>query len=120
MLSTERDAAYLWDMLDAALTVHEFTANVRFDSYNRNRMLQFAVERAIEIIGEAARNISDEFKQNHPEIPWRGIIAQRNVIAHEYGEIKQERIWIVVTKHIPELIINLKNLIPPVPQDLDS
>jgi uncharacterized protein with HEPN domain len=44
---------------------------MRFESYNKNRMVQFAVERAIEIIGEAARNISDEFKQNHPEISWR-------------------------------------------------
>jgi len=43
-----------------------------------------AVERAVEIIGEAARNITEYFKQVHPEIPWAGIIGQRNVLAHKY------------------------------------
>ena len=69
----------------------------------------------MEIIGEAANRISDSFQKKHSEIPWKSIIGQRNILIHEYGEIKDERIWAVVTKHIPELIQFLELLIPTSP-----
>lgn len=107
-----RDIAHLWDMLDAARSVIRFAADTTFEDYVRNELLQAAVERRIEIIGEAARRVSDEFKESHPEIPWRGIIAQRHVLAHEYGEINQRIIWNVVKESIPELIDMLEPLVP--------
>ena len=76
------DAAYLWDMLDRANIIREFCANLKFHEYTRDKKVQLAVERLIEIIGEAANRVSDEFQQAHPEIPWRKIISQRNVLAH--------------------------------------
>lgn len=100
-------------MLDAAATVEEFVSGVRAADYLRDRKLQLAIERAIEIIGEAARRVSDTLKSAHPDIPWQQMVAQRNVLAHEYGEIKQERIWLVATTHIPELVRLLKPLLPP-------
>ena len=113
MRPEDRDAGYLWDMLDAATAVADFMSEVRAADYVRDRKLQLAVERAIEIIGEAARRVSDAVKTSHPEIPWQKMVAQRNVLAHEYGEIKQERIWLVATTHIPELVRLLKPLLPP-------
>jgi uncharacterized protein with HEPN domain len=62
----------------------------------------------LEIIGEAAGRVSALFRNTHPEISWRQIIGQRNVLIHEYGEIKQERIWKVVRDNIPQLIELLK------------
>ncbi|MDM7940169.1 MAG: DUF86 domain-containing protein, partial [Methanothrix sp.] len=88
----DRDAAYLWDMLDAARSILSFVESKSFEHYLQDRMLQLAVERALEIIGEAARNVSLEFQREHPEIPWIGIIGQRNLLAHEYGAIKQDLI----------------------------
>jgi uncharacterized protein with HEPN domain len=114
MLPSERDAAYLWDMLEASRTVREFLRDIRFDQYIQDRKLQMAVERGIEIVGEAARHVSDEYRQAHSEIPWRRIIAQRHVLAHEYGEIKQELLWKMAIIRIPELIALLEPLIPPV------
>ncbi len=113
----ERDAAYLWDMLDSARSVCEFTAGVQFDTYQSDRKLQLAVERAVEIIGEAARRVSEEFRRDHPEIPWRSMIAQRNVLVHEYGEIKHERMWLLVIEHLPALVRNLEKLVPPIPPE---
>ncbi|MGI6272863.1 MAG: DUF86 domain-containing protein [Anaerohalosphaeraceae bacterium] len=55
--------------------------------------------------------VSPVFRDSHPEIPWRKVIGQRNVLAHEYGEIKQERIWKVVAEDIPALIRQLETLI---------
>lgn len=110
------DAGWLWDMLQAARAIWGFVSNVKYEQYLRDRMLQLAVERSIEIIGEAARRVSENFKQAHPEIQWRSIIAQRNVLAHEYGEIRQDRIWYVATVHIPDLIDRLEALVPSPPK----
>ena len=109
------DAAYLWDMLDAARTVTTLTTGSDFAAYSSNRMMQLAVERTIEIIGEAARKVSKEFQQAHSEIPWHPIIVQRHVLAHDYGSILQDRIWRVVTVHIPELIRLLEPLVQAFP-----
>jgi uncharacterized protein with HEPN domain len=106
------DVAYLWDMWDAAQAIQEFVSGKTFYHYQHDRMLRGAVERHLEIIGEAANRVSHDCRASHPEIPWRRIIAQRHVIAHEYGEIKHELIWKVATVHVPELIRYLEPLIP--------
>ncbi len=111
-MPNERDATYLWDMFNAARNIGKFLAGVRYAKYSRNRMMQSAVERQLEIVGEAARRISDEFKEAHPEIPWRNIIGLRNILAHEYGEVRIDRIWLIATTSVKELAILLKPLIP--------
>ena len=73
------------------------------------------MKREVEIIGEAARNVSDALKQSSPHIPWRKIIAQRHIIAHEYAEIQDEILWKVATVHVPELIPLLEPLVQPPP-----
>lgn len=110
-----KDIAYLWDMLDSARTINNFVSGVSFSQYMKNRQLQLAVERVLEIIGEAAGRVSKVFQEEHSDIPWQNIIAQRNVLAHEYGEIKQELIWKVATVRIPELIAILEPLVPTPP-----
>ncbi len=108
MQPEQRDAAYLWDMLDAAKTVEELSAGHDFAQYSKDRRTQLAIERSLEIIGEAAGRVSASFREDRPEIPWRQIIGQRNVLIHEYGEVKQERIWKVVRENIPQLVKLLK------------
>ena len=106
-----KDAAYLWDMLDAARTVEQLCSGLDFTQYSNDRRTQLAVERSLEIIGEAARRVSASFQNSHPEIQWRQIIGQRNVLIHEYGEVKQERIWKTVTENVPKLIELLKEFV---------
>ena len=103
-----KDAAYLWDMLDAARMVEQLSSGLDFTQYSNDRRTQLAVERSLEIIGEAAGRVSASFRNAHPEIPWRQIIGQRNVLIHEYGEIKHERIWKTIRENIPRLIELLK------------
>jgi len=111
MQPDQRDAAYLWDMLDAARTVEQLSSGLDFTQYSNDRRTQLAVERSLEIIGEAAGRVSALFRNAHPEIPWRQIIGQRHVLIHEYGEIKQERIWKVVRENVPQLIELLKQFV---------
>jgi len=108
----DRDAARLWDMLQYAREVVETAGTVTFDAYMKDKTLRMATERRIEIIGEAARNVSREFQAKHPDIPWQKIAAQRHVLAHEYGDIKQEVVFRVVKMHLPELIRMLEPLVP--------
>jgi uncharacterized protein with HEPN domain len=77
------------------------------------RNLRLATERRIEIIGEAARRISPELKEANPEIPWRLIVDQRNVLIHAYDEIEIERIWALAQQDIPRLLEQLEKLMPP-------
>ena len=113
-----RDASYLLDMLQYARGVVRAVQGRAPSEYAADEDLRLAVERRIEIIGEAARHVSQAFQEAHPEIPWRKIIAQRNVLAHEYGEIEDEIMWHVATVSVPELVELLEPLVPhPPPQD---
>lgn len=107
------DAGYLWDMLHYARGVVQAVQARTLDDYRGNEDFRLAIERRVEIIGEAARRVSDVFREAHPEVPWRSIIGQRHALAHEYGEIDDARVWRVATFHIPQLIRVLETLVPP-------
>ena len=107
----ERDQAYLWDMLEAAKEITAFLKGIRYDDFVRSKMIRSAVERQLMIVGEAAKRVSEEFQEKHPEIPWRQIIGQRNVLAHEYGDIKVERVWAAATINVPALLKALETLV---------
>lgn len=107
-----RDLAFLWDMLDAALAIQAFVQGRRYEDYLADRMLRGAVERHIEIIGEAARRVSEATTEAHPDIPWRAIVGQRNVLAHEYAEVLHETVWRTATRRVPELIVALRAILP--------
>lgn len=115
-----RDASYVWDILEEARHVLEFTAGLTFEEYRSRRVVNAAVERCIEIIGEAARRLSDEFKAAHAAIPWAKIVAQRNVLAHEYRDVRHEKIWQVVIEELPPLVDALKTALPPLPPDQEA
>lgn len=105
------DLAFVFDMLAASKAVVQFVSEKSLDDYISDLLLRSAVERQIEIIGEAARGVSAEFQATHAEIPWRPIIAQRHVLAHDYGEILDERIWRVAVEYIPPLIQQLESIL---------
>ena len=106
-------------MLQAAEKVQKFLEGKTFEDFIQDDMRQAAVERNLEIIGEAARRVSEELKQEHPEIPWKRIISQRNVLIHEYDDIDYEKIWKVVSIDVPRLIEQVRPLIPPLPPEVD-
>ena len=116
----EEDSALLWDMLNSGRELQQFLKGRRFTDLETDRMFRLAVEREIEIIGIAASKLSAGFREAYPEIPLHRIIAQRNVIAHEYGDIQLDRIWRVATERVPDLIRLLEPLIPPAPEEPGS
>lgn len=114
MRPEERDAAYLWDMREAAIEAMEMLGPASLEEFRATLILVRALERCIEIIGESARRVSPAFSGQHPEIPWRQIIGQRNILAHEYGQIDYDQLYRTAAEDLPELVARLESLLPPV------
>ena len=110
-----RDAAYVWDMLQAGEEIEDMLGEYDLAAFLDNRMLVRAIERSLEIIGEAARRVSDGFRVAHAEIPWRQVIGQRNILAHEYGQIDHELLFRTASEDIPVLCETLRQIV----SDLD-
>jgi uncharacterized protein with HEPN domain len=108
-----RDDAYLLDMLLAGRKAIKFVAGATAESFHTDEILQNAIMRQIQIIGEAARMVSAEFKQSHPEVPWTEIVGMRNRLVHEYFDIIPGRVWEVLEHHLPPLLMQSELLVPP-------
>jgi uncharacterized protein with HEPN domain len=108
-----RDEGYLLDILNEARFVQSFVQGIDLEMFRWDALRQRAVVRSIEIIGEAARRVSAEFQEQHPEIPWPAIIGMRNRLIHEYDTIDLGIVWEVAQEDIPELIALVEPLVPP-------
>lgn len=115
-----KDAARLWDMLDAARAAMEFTAGLQYEHYMADRKTRNAVERNLEIIGEAARSVSARVRESECGIPWKSMIGFRNVLAHEYGEIRYEIVWSIIQEKLPPLIRQLEAMDLDRPPSVDA
>ncbi len=108
-----RDEARLLDILVAARQVAEYVAGRTLDEFRANNMLHDAVIRQLMIIGEAARSISPETRALHPSIPWRQVLATRNIMVHDYERVDLATIWGIATRDVPDLIVALSPIVPP-------
>jgi len=108
-----RDDAYLLDILIAARKVLRYVETVSCDLFRQDDRTQDAVLRNLQIIGEEARRISEEFQRDHAEIPWDEIRGMRNRLVHEYSRINLDKIWETVSDDIPVLIRQIEPLVPP-------
>ena len=100
---TRSDEERLSDILNACQRLSEVAALGRAE-YDRDWTLQSAVERQLEIIGEAAGHLSEKFLEPNSGIPVRQAKALRNVLSHEYFEVNHDRVWNVVVNRVPELM----------------
>lgn len=105
------DYAHLHDMLQLARETRDIAAGRNFEEFYSDRVVLRACERTLELLGEAARRVSDDFKHRHPHIPWRNLIGQRNVLAHDYGDIEYGLLFATVQEDLPGLIIELEALL---------
>lgn len=113
----ERDLVRLVDMLEAAKEACSFVEGLSWEAFERDRIVQGACIYKIVVIGEAARVISQEFKEQHPDMDWRIINGMRNKVVHEYGSINLLIVWDVLQNHLPALIAHLTTLLPPEQHD---
>lgn len=107
----ERDLVRCEDMRLHAERAARFLGGRSLDQFLDDEVVQAAVIRCVEVIGEAAKLVSDETRAREPGIPWRLVIGMRNVLAHDYGVVMPEKVYEVLTEHVPELLERLVPLI---------
>ena len=106
------DKQRLLHIQDAMNNILSFTKGIDENGYCSNVMIQSAVERQMEIIGEAVASLSDELKEKHPHVEWYRIKAFRNVIAHEYFGISNKQVWNVICNDLPRLKDSIEKILP--------
>jgi uncharacterized protein with HEPN domain len=106
----ENDVSYLIDIVDCIMDINEFTKSIEYHQFEKEKMRKLAVERQLEIIGQAANKISKETQDLMKNIPWGNIIGLRNKLAHDYGEILAERIWIISKTSVQELLKEIEKI----------
>jgi uncharacterized protein with HEPN domain len=114
----ERDLVKCEDMRIHAERASDFLGTRTLDQFLGDALIQAAVIRCVEVIGEAARSVSEDSRQRAPEIPWPLITGMRNVLAHDYGTVVLDKVYEVVTDHLPVLLARLGPLIRSLEQDI--
>lgn len=104
---TRGDEERLDDILEAAAEVQALVSDGR-ETWDDDRVRRLAVERLLEIIGEAARALSDQCRALHPEVPWSDVIGLRTVLAHHYHRVDPNQVWTIATVELPRLVAVLR------------
>jgi uncharacterized protein with HEPN domain len=105
------DRGRLQDMLESAEEAAEVARGKGREDMDRDRVLNLALARLLEIIGEAAAGPSPEFRRRHPEVPWADIIGLRNRLIHNYRDVDFNILWQIIDVDPPILIIDLKRIL---------
>ncbi|HXU46841.1 MAG TPA: DUF86 domain-containing protein [Thermoanaerobaculia bacterium] len=113
MSAGRTDHDFLADILDAARKARGFVEGMRYEDFADDSRTTFAVTRALEIVGEAAKSVSAEVRDAHPEIPWRDMAAMRDKLSHGYFGVSSEVLWKTVHEDLPALEISLSKCLTP-------
>ncbi|NJR66522.1 MAG: DUF86 domain-containing protein [Leptolyngbyaceae cyanobacterium CRU_2_3] len=102
-MTQRRPEDFLQDMVNYAEDARNFVADMDFASFEQDKRTSYAVVRAVEVIGEAAKNIPQSLKDQHPHIPWRSIAGMRDKVIHQYFGVNLQVLWDTVQQDIPPL-----------------
>ena len=103
-------AVFLGHIMDSIELIESYSEGMTETDLMKSIGLQDQIIRRIEIIGEAVKNLSDDLKIDHPEVPWRDIAGMRDIVVHEYFGVDLESVWDVVTKDIPDLKLKIQTI----------
>ena len=111
MRETIKDQGRIIHMLEAATIIRDKAPSYSLSNIRNDRILFFGLAKLIEIIGDAAYKLTLEFKESHPELPWKVIIGMRHVMVHGYYTISPDQIWATINTDIIEIIPTLEKYI---------
>ncbi len=106
-----RDPGRLEHMLTAIGNVQEFLEGKTYEDFRKDKLLFYGVVKNIEIVGEAANNLTKELRAQHPEVNWKDVVGMRNVLVHDYYHIDARTAWQTAQDNLPELRIQIENIL---------
>lgn len=115
-MSPKDDFVYLGHMLDMAGKIAARTAGLTRERFDEDEDLRLALAHLIQIIGEAARHVSDDGRTRYPAIPWRELTGIRSKIVHDYMSVSFDVVWAVVIEDLPPLLRELERVVPAEPE----
>lgn len=101
---------YLADIKDSAARIEEYVAGMSLEDFRADRKTIDAVVRNFEIIGEASRNVPEDWRKRYPDLDWKAMAGMRNYLAHEYFGISLEIIWKTIKERLPELRTRIEDM----------
>lgn len=107
----KHDIVRLSHILDAAREAIEFTCNCKRRDLDAERQLNLSLVRLLEIIGEAARGVSPEFRAAHPDVAWNKMVGMRDRLIHGYHDVNLDIVWGTVTEDLPPLVAQLERIL---------
>lgn len=116
-MKTRNDRLYLYDIAECCAKIEKYSAGVGEAEFRENQMLQDALVRNIEIVGEASKNLSEETRQNNPQIAWREITRMRDKIVHHYFRLNLKIVWETVQQDIPKLKPEIEKMLEAMPEN---
>ncbi len=108
-----RDDAWLLDMLHASQRALHHSEGLSEHRFHVSGLHQDAIIRQLTILGEAAKQVSPDFRNAHPEIPWKKIAGFRDVVVHAYFRVDLDQVWRIVQEDLPRVAALLEPLVPP-------
>ncbi len=102
---------YLEDILHSIKRIRKYTENLSFEDFSTEILIQDAVMRNLEVIGEAVKNIPEEVKRKKKNMEWRKIAGLRDILIHAYFSIDLEILWEVIINHVPKLEETIKDIL---------
>ncbi len=104
------DRVRLKDMQEAVRRINKYAVFGR-ERFESDELVQVFIAHQLVILGEAASRVSDGFRANHPELPWREMIGMRNVLVHAYFTVDVDAVWGVVARDLPALAVGLDRIL---------
>ncbi len=104
------DRERLRDILEAIERIERYTSKGR-EEFMQDELIQTWVVHHIQIIGEAARKLSEEARSEHDEVPWPAIIAMRNILVHDYFSVDIDEVWSTIERDLPPLKVEVSSIL---------
>jgi uncharacterized protein with HEPN domain len=94
---------FIQDILENIKDIESFSKGLTEKEFETNKLKQNAIIRSLEVIGEAVKNIPEDFRKKYPAIPWKDIARFRDILSHSYFGVNMDRVWNIIEKDLPNL-----------------